>query len=109
MDAAALREGAVEAVDIAGWAIVVARVDFVPRAAINRCTHAAAAFLPGGRIRRSVLMCPAHGARFDIRDGRCIGGLYKPLRTFACREVDGWIEIDVPDEAPGSDERPVTR
>jgi 3-phenylpropionate/trans-cinnamate dioxygenase ferredoxin subunit len=109
MEATALREGAAVAVELAGWAIAVARVDGVPRAAINRCTHAAAAFLPGGRVRRGVLMCPAHGARFEISDGRCVGSLYQPLRTFACREVAGWIEIDVPDEAPAPNERPVTR
>lgn len=106
---AALREGMVEAVEIAGWPVALVRTDGVVRAAINRCTHAAAAFAPGARVRRGVLMCPAHGARFDAADGRCIGGLYKPLRTFACRETDGWIEVEVPAEPPSPDERPVTR
>lgn len=106
---AALREGMVEAVEVAGWPVALVRTDGAVRATINRCTHAAAAFAPGARVRRGVLMCPAHGARFDTADGRCIGGLYKALRTFFCREVDGWIEVDVPADPPGPDERPVTR
>lgn len=109
LESAGLREGAVESVVVDGWPVVVARVDGAVRAAINRCTHAAAAFVPGGRARRGVLMCPAHGARFDLADGRCIGGLYKPLRTFPCREADGWIEVEVPDVPPGPDEMPVVR
>lgn len=104
-----LREGGLEGIEVNGWPILLARTDGVVRATINRCTHAAAAFLPGGRARRGVLMCPAHGARFDLADGRCLGGLYRPLRTFACREADGWIEVDVPADPPGADERPVQR
>lgn len=109
LESAALREGMVEAIQVAGWPVVLARVDGVVRATINRCTHAAAAFVPGGRVRRGVLMCPAHGARFDMTDGRCIGGLYRALRTFPCREAEGWIEVEVPDHAPTPDEMPVTR
>lgn len=89
--------------------MLVARTEAGPQAAINRCSHAAAAFLPGGRVRRGVLMCPAHGARFNLSDGSCIGGLYRPLRTFACREQDGWIEVDVPESPPGPDEQPLGR
>lgn len=109
MESSALREGAVEAVEADGWPVLLARAEGVVHAVINRCSHAAAAFSPGGRIRRDVLMCPAHGARFNIADGTCIGGLYRPLRTFPCHEADGWIEVTVPETAPGPDERPVTR
>lgn len=104
-----MREGAIEPVEVNGWSVALARSDGEVRAVINRCTHAAAAFVPGGRVRRGVLMCPAHGARFGLADGRCVGGLYQPLRSFPCREADGWIEIETPDAPPGPDERPVTR
>lgn len=104
-----MREGMVERVEVDGWPIALARTDGAVRAVINRCTHAAAAFAPGARVRRGVLMCPAHGARFELTDGRCVGGLYRPLRLFACREADGWIEVETPDEPPGPDEQPVTR
>ena len=109
VECGALRDGVAEGVELAGWPIVLAIIDGQPQAAINRCTHAAAAFVPGGRIRRGTLMCPAHGAQFAMKDGRCLGGLYKPLRTFPCRIVDDWVEIDVPDAPPGADEQLVTR
>jgi anthranilate 1,2-dioxygenase ferredoxin component len=96
VECGALRDGVAEGVELAGWPIVLAIIDGQPQAAINRCTHAAAAFV-------------AHGAQFAMKDGRCLGGLYKPLRTFACRIVDDWVEIDVPDAPPGVDEQPVTR
>ena len=96
-------------VEIAGWPVVLARVDGAVHAVINRCTHAAAAFVPGGRMRRGVLLCPAHGARFAVKDGTCIGGAYRGLRTFPCRESEGRIEIDVPDSPPSADEMPVAR
>lgn len=108
-ESAALHEGALVPLEIGGWPVLLARVDGQPCAVINRCTHAAAAFVPGGRARRDVLMCPAHGARFKLTDGACLGGTYRPLRTFDCRESDGWIDIDVPAAHPGPDEMPVRR
>ncbi|MFW2851814.1 Rieske (2Fe-2S) protein [Sphingomonas sp. TX0543] len=109
MESAALREGGIEAVVIGGWPVLLVRSEGTVRATINRCTHAAAAFAPGGRVRRGVLMCPAHGARFDTVTGKCIGSLYRPLRTFPVKEMDGWITVSVPDDAPGPDEQPVAR
>ncbi len=104
-----LAEGVLHGEIVAGWPVLVVGSEGRIRATINRCTHAASAFAPGGRARRGVLMCPAHGARFRIEDGACIGGPYRPLRTFACREVDGWIEVAVPDAPPGPDEQPLAR
>lgn len=97
------------AVEVGGWPVLLTRFEGQVHATINRCTHAAAAFLPGGRVRRGVLMCPAHGARFKAADGVCIGGTYRALRTFAVREEDGRIVVDVPDAPPGPDEMPVVR
>ena len=72
----------------------------------DRCTHQAA-LLSTGRIRRGAVMCPLHGARFNMADGRCIGGTYKDLRTFPLRVTEGTIEVCVPDAAPGMEELPV--
>jgi nitrite reductase/ring-hydroxylating ferredoxin subunit len=104
-----LVEGAMHEAVIGGWPVLVVRSDGAIHALINRCTHAAAAFSPGGRARRGVLMCPAHGARFRLGDGACIGSLYRPLRLFPCREAGAWIEVEVPDEAPAADEQPLAR
>lgn len=104
-----LREGELHGATVAGWPVLLVMSDGMTRALIDRCTHAAAAFSNGGRARRGVLMCPAHGARFAVADGACIGALYRPLRTFLCRDEDGWIEVAVPDAPPGADEAPLAR
>lgn len=92
-----------------GWPVLLCREDGKVSAVINRCTHAAAPFAPGGRVRRGAVMCPLHGARFRLDTGECMGGVsYKPLLVFAVRESeDGWIEVAVPDEAPGAEHLPV--
>ena len=69
------------------------------------CTHQAAA-LSGGRVRRGTIMCPLHGARFEVKSGRCVGGAYPALKSFAVRISDGMIEVGVPETPPGQGEKP---
>lgn len=94
------------ATQVAGWYVLVARSDKGFHALNDRCTHQAA-LLSGGRIRRGAVMCPLHGARFEVETGRCIGGAYKDLRTFPIRVTDGSIEVAVPDTPPTMAELPV--
>lgn len=91
---------------IGGWHVLVAKTDEGFFAVNDRCTHQAA-LLSTGRIRRGAVMCPLHGARFEMGSGRCIGGAYKDLRTFPVRVEEGQIQVSVPDEAPGMEELPV--
>jgi 3-phenylpropionate/trans-cinnamate dioxygenase ferredoxin subunit len=52
------------------------------------CPHAEA-LLSTGFLDEAVVECPLHGARFDIRTGRCLGGpAGRPVRTFPV-QVDG--------------------
>ena len=88
------------ATQIAGWYVLAAKTDAGYTALNDRCTHQAA-LLSGGRIRRGAVMCPLHGARFDIETGKCIGGAYPDLRRFELRVSDGIIEVFIPDEKPG--------
>lgn len=61
----------------------------------NICTHAHAR-LSEGRLRATRLVCPLHGACFDIRDGRVLGPPAEvPLPTHTVRVVDGAIEVAV--------------
>jgi anthranilate 1,2-dioxygenase ferredoxin component len=85
---------------IGGWNILVCKVDNDFHALNDRCTHAASR-LSGGRVRRGAVMCPLHGARFNIATGACIGGPYKALRTFELRVTGGQIEVAIPDDPPG--------
>lgn len=94
------------ATQIAGWYVLVGKTDDGLFAVNDRCTHQAA-LLSGGRIRRGAVMCPLHGARFELETGRCIGGAYKDLRSFPLRVTDGMIEVCIPDTAPTIEELPV--
>lgn len=93
---------------IGGWHVLVAKTDDGLHAVNDRCTHQAA-LLSEGRVRRGAIMCPLHGARFEMASGRCVGSAYKDLRTFPLRVEDGVIEISLPDEPPSMEELPVTR
>ena len=59
----------------------------------NICTHAHAR-LSEGRLRATRLVCPLHGASFDVRDGRVLGSPAEvPLPTHAVRVVAETIEV----------------
>lgn len=67
----------------------------------NICTHAHARMCEG-RLRATRLVCPLHGASFDVRDGRVLGPpATVPLPTYAVRVVEGMIEVALtPSPAP---------
>jgi anthranilate 1,2-dioxygenase ferredoxin subunit len=91
---------------INGWWVLVAKAETGYYAINDRCTHQASQ-LSGGRIRRGAVMCPLHGARFELASGRCLGGAYKDLRTFPLRLHHGMIEVAVPLHGPTMEDLPV--
>lgn len=94
------------AVELGGWSVLIVRTEDGYTALNDRCTHQAAMLSPG-RIRRGAIMCPLHGARFEVATGRCVGAAYADLRRFELRTRDGIIEVAVPATPPGPQERPV--
>ena len=92
---------------LGGWHVLVARTETGFHAVNDRCTHQAAR-ISTGRVRRGAIMCPLHGARFELETGHCIGGSYANLRTFPVRIAGGTIEVAVPGQPPGMEEMPVT-
>lgn len=103
---AAFPEDGKLAVELSGWSVLIVRTEDGYNALNDRCTHQAAMLSPG-RIRRGAIMCPLHGARFEVATGRCVGGAYADLRRFEVRMQDGMIEVAVPATPPGPQERPV--
>jgi nitrite reductase/ring-hydroxylating ferredoxin subunit len=88
-------EGKMHACAVAGREIVVCRTKDGVFALDNICTHAHAR-LSEGRLRGTRLICPLHGASFDVRDGRVLGApATRPLMTHALRIVGAGIEISV--------------
>ena len=75
--------------------IVICRTKDGIYALDNICTHAHAR-LNEGRLRGTRLICPLHGASFDVRDGRVLGApATRPLCTHTLRIVGDRIEISL--------------
>lgn len=83
--------------EVKGMNIAVCRLQDAYFAIENRCSHALSTF-DNGRLRGHRIMCPLHGATFDVRNGVCTGApATRPIRTFPLRVVDGMIEVNLPD------------
>jgi 3-phenylpropionate/trans-cinnamate dioxygenase ferredoxin subunit len=88
-------EGKMHACAIDGREIVVCRTKEGIYALDNICTHAYAR-LSEGRLRGNRLICPLHGASFDVRDGRALGApATRPLTTHAVRTVGDHVDISI--------------
>lgn len=78
-----------------GAALVICRFRDGYFALENQCSHAQSTF-DEGRMRGYRLMCPLHGATFDIRDGSVTGlPATQPIRCYPLRVVDDMIEVDL--------------
>ncbi len=88
--------GASAAFVIAGHALLICHTRDGFHAVEDRCSHAAAP-LAGGRLRGPRIICPLHGASFDVRDGRATG---KPattaIRVYPLRIREQRIEVCLP-------------
>ncbi len=89
--------GRMSACTIAGRELVICHTRAGVFALDNICTHAHAR-LCEGRLRATRLVCPLHGAAFDVRDGRVLAGpAVRALPTHTLRVLDGVIEVAVAD------------
>ena len=90
---AEIAEGQMLVRTINGREIVICRTRHGIYALDNICTHAYAR-LNEGRLRGTRLICPLHGASFDVRDGRPLGApATRPLTTHELRVVADRIEV----------------
>ena len=88
-----LAVGRMHACTVAGREIVVCHTREGVFALDNTCTHAEAR-LCEGRLRATRIVCPLHGASFDVRDGRVLAPpATVPLPVHSVRIVDGSIEV----------------
>src|SRR5580692_8881072 len=72
MTLAEIPQGSMQTRVLEGVEIVICHTREGVFALDNICTHAHAR-LCEGRLRATRLVCPLHGASFDIRDGRVLG------------------------------------
>ena len=103
MSVADLPEGRMSACQVAGRDIVICHLKGGAVYALDDvCTHAFAR-MSEGRLRGTRLICPMHGASFDVRNGSVLGApATQPLTTHAVRIVDGAVEVALSDPATGS-------
>ena len=75
--------------------LVLARYDDAVHAVENLCSHAFARF-DDGRLRGYRLMCPLHGACFDIRTGASMGPpAAHGIRSFPVEIVDDRVFVNL--------------
>ncbi|WP_175731898.1 Rieske (2Fe-2S) protein [Burkholderia ambifaria] len=83
-----LRPGQRKLVFVDGASIVVFNVDGKVFAVDNSCPHNGAS-LAGGQLEGLVLRCPAHGMRFDLREGLESKASGLCPKKFPVQEQDG--------------------
>jgi len=95
MPLAEIPQGSMQARAMEGREIVICHTREGVFALDNICTHAHARMCEG-RLRATRLVCPLHGASFDIRDGRVLGPpATVPLVAHQVRVVNGTIEVSL--------------
>jgi 3-phenylpropionate/trans-cinnamate dioxygenase ferredoxin subunit len=92
--AGGVRDGEVRPVAVEGRGLVFARCEGVLRAVEDRCSHDDGP-LGEGALAGCDVVCPRHGARFDLRDGRATRmPAVRGIRSVPVREDGGRVLVD---------------
>jgi nitrite reductase/ring-hydroxylating ferredoxin subunit len=63
----------------------------------NECTHLGGPLCEGRLLDGTVVQCPWHGSRFDVRSGQVVGPPARtPVRAYPAGISDGAVWIEVP-------------
>ena len=89
-----LGEGEMRAFEVRGTRIAVARVGGAFYAFGDTCTHMACS-LAGGDLEETTVICPCHGAEFDVTSGAVLQGPARgPVETYRTRTGGGRLEVE---------------
>jgi 3-phenylpropionate/trans-cinnamate dioxygenase ferredoxin subunit len=89
-----LAKGEMMAFDVHGTKIPVANVGDAFHAFDDTCTHIACS-LAEGELEGATVICPCHGAEFDVTSGVVLQGPAKqPLATYETRVEGGILEVE---------------
>jgi len=81
--------------DVGRYGVVVCRVAGQLHALEDNCSHADTP-LSEGRLRGAMLVCPLHGAQFDVRDGSHQGPpAWEGVPCFAVEEGPDGVTVDL--------------
>jgi len=94
--------GAVKFVNAGGKDLVVSNVDGTFYAMENWCTHEQGN-LSEGQLNMNILTCPDHGAQFDVKTGKVLGGpdgeppdTIPPEKTYTVKLQGDDVMIEIP-------------
>jgi 3-phenylpropionate/trans-cinnamate dioxygenase ferredoxin subunit len=73
IDEAELPTNKMVMVVVGGKEVLLANVDGSYFAIAHKCTHAGGS-LSKGVLNGSIVTCPRHGAQFDVKTGKAVGG-----------------------------------
>jgi 3-phenylpropionate/trans-cinnamate dioxygenase ferredoxin component len=92
-----LPPGSVKIVHAGEISVGVSHLDGEYYAIEDRCSHDDGPLCEGEfDPETGVVICPRHGANFDIRSGRALTlPAYEPVDVFSVRVVDGMIRVEV--------------
>ncbi len=91
--AAELIPGSRRKVDVDDVMILVFNLDGEFYAIEDVCTHDYSSF-DDGELDAGQIICPRHGARFDVRTGEALTApAYEPVATFPVRVHDGIVQV----------------
>jgi 3-phenylpropionate/trans-cinnamate dioxygenase ferredoxin component len=92
-ESAELTEGGRLHLDADGKPILLLRVEGIVYAVAATCTHEEET-LANGLMDGHELICPYHGARYDVRNGEAVAlPAVMGIAVYPVREADGQIEI----------------
>lgn len=88
-----LEEGGQKVIEADGESVLLCKSGGALYALHPICPHQGAK-LEGGRLRGRTISCPLHGARFDMTNGKSLGGAnYPPLVVYDIACVDGKMTL----------------
>jgi 3-phenylpropionate/trans-cinnamate dioxygenase ferredoxin subunit len=83
------------AAEVNGVSVLICRVKGEYYAVANRCSHASQP-LASGKLDGYELVCPLHGARFDVRTGQQTAPpATRPIKTFPLRMEGSTVHLEV--------------
>lgn len=90
-----IAEGALRGARIGQEFVALARVGGALVAFDDTCSHEEC-MLSDGVIDDACVVCPCHGAAFDVRTGEVrIGPATEPIRTYPVRIAGGVVEVEL--------------
>ena len=99
--AADVPEGEVKTFTIDAHRIAVARANGQLYAVQDLCSHDDGPLGDGG-LEEFAIVCPRHGAKFDVRTGAVLAmPAIAPIETFPVMEKDGRIHVAVKNQGEG--------